>query len=606
MIPISLTLKGIYSYQTKEQVIDFNHLSSAGLFGIFGSVGSGKSTILEAISYALYGETERLNRRENRGYNMMNLKSDQLLIDFIFKNGADNQEYRFIVKGRRNTKRFDDVKTFDRQAFKKVKNDWLPISADAAEEITGLNYVNFRRTIIIPQGRFQEFLQLGDTDRTRMMKELFQLDRFDLYDKTRGLEYKNQNQIINVEGQLQQLDEVSEERIVEITKQITDLKNLMLENQQKLKEKEAKVAEMKSLAELFEKIRLHELDLKQLNFQKPEFEKLKLQLKEYQNCLLQFKNKIEKLADDKKKYEVLTHEISAAQKQFEQLQQELEKLELTFNILKDQYAEKEVLKNEASAYSKILNIKQLKNEIQLLQGREQNGKRTLENTVGIIEKLEKERDKVRSEIQQLKNNQPDISELARIKTWYVELNNLIKELKNAELQIEGNLEKKVQHHTEIVKLAKKNGLQLKEIDNAFIHSHFANGIEALEQEKEAFELELKHLNVKHGLIQYAENLIEGEACPVCGSIHHPDKMEAADLSEKIKNYENKLKSTKENIKTFSEADKIIGKKLIEYQVVENQLNEAIEKSKELKSNIEKHNNSYQFEQKLKEEEVEKT
>ena len=65
MIPIKLTIEGLYSYQ-QRQIIDFEHLTEAGLFGIFGAVGSGKSSILEAISYALYGETERLNFRIRR------------------------------------------------------------------------------------------------------------------------------------------------------------------------------------------------------------------------------------------------------------------------------------------------------------------------------------------------------------------------------------------------------------------------------------------------------------------------------------------------------------------------------------------------------------
>ena len=87
MIPLALTLKGIYSYQSEQQ-IDFTALTAASLFGIFGAVGSGKSTILEAISFALYGETERLNQKDNRSYNMMNLKSDRLAIDFIFDHHA--------------------------------------------------------------------------------------------------------------------------------------------------------------------------------------------------------------------------------------------------------------------------------------------------------------------------------------------------------------------------------------------------------------------------------------------------------------------------------------------------------------------------------------
>src|SRR3954471_19017441 len=103
MIPLKLTIKGLYSYQ-KETIIDFNHLTEAGLFGIFGAVGSGKSTILEAISFALYGETERLNKSDKRSYNMMNLRSKSLLIDFIFTCGDCNDRYKFTVNAKRNSK----------------------------------------------------------------------------------------------------------------------------------------------------------------------------------------------------------------------------------------------------------------------------------------------------------------------------------------------------------------------------------------------------------------------------------------------------------------------------------------------------------------------
>ncbi|MCL4519954.1 MAG: AAA family ATPase, partial [Thaumarchaeota archaeon] len=102
MIPIEITLKGIYSYQ-EPQTINFNTLSKNHLFGIFGPVGSGKSTILEAMTFALYGESERLNNKDSRNYNMMNLKSDELLIDFTFAAGTDHKDiYRFTVRAKRN------------------------------------------------------------------------------------------------------------------------------------------------------------------------------------------------------------------------------------------------------------------------------------------------------------------------------------------------------------------------------------------------------------------------------------------------------------------------------------------------------------------------
>ena len=54
MRPIKLTLSGLNSY-TDEQVINFEELIDRGLFGIFGNTGSGKSTILDAITIAKVG-----------------------------------------------------------------------------------------------------------------------------------------------------------------------------------------------------------------------------------------------------------------------------------------------------------------------------------------------------------------------------------------------------------------------------------------------------------------------------------------------------------------------------------------------------------------------
>ena len=134
MIPVKLTIQGLYSYQEK-QTIDFTKLTSANLFGIFGAVGSGKSSVLEAITFAIYGKTDRLNLSgDNRNYNMMNLKSDELLIDFVFETGKKQTSYRAVVKGRRNNKRFEDVKTLERSAYQRSNGEWIPIETEALEK----------------------------------------------------------------------------------------------------------------------------------------------------------------------------------------------------------------------------------------------------------------------------------------------------------------------------------------------------------------------------------------------------------------------------------------------------------------------------------------
>ena len=181
MIPEKLTIEGLYSYQ-ERQTIDFNSLMSAGLFGVFGATGSGKSSILEAITFALYGRTERLSSGDSRNYNMLNLKSDRMYIEFDFYN-YNNQHYRAVRELKRNSKKFDTVSIPSNHViFYKIENDVItPLENIDAEQLIGMSYDNFKRTIIIPQGQFKEFLELKPTARTEMLKEIFNLKYLPLH-----------------------------------------------------------------------------------------------------------------------------------------------------------------------------------------------------------------------------------------------------------------------------------------------------------------------------------------------------------------------------------------------------------------------------------------
>ena len=62
MKPVSLEFSGIHSYRERQK-IDFEELGCFGLFGIFGPTGSGKSSILDAITLALFGAVDRAPRK---------------------------------------------------------------------------------------------------------------------------------------------------------------------------------------------------------------------------------------------------------------------------------------------------------------------------------------------------------------------------------------------------------------------------------------------------------------------------------------------------------------------------------------------------------------
>ena len=87
MKPIKLKIKGLNSF-IEEQTIDFEKLTDRGFFGIFGPTGSGKSTILDGITLALYGNVSR------KSSNYINTNCDRLNVNFEFQiSGAEIKRY---------------------------------------------------------------------------------------------------------------------------------------------------------------------------------------------------------------------------------------------------------------------------------------------------------------------------------------------------------------------------------------------------------------------------------------------------------------------------------------------------------------------------------
>jgi exonuclease SbcC len=209
MIPIKLEIEGLYSYREK-QVIEFETLTAAGLFGIFGAVGSGKSAILEGILIALYGNPERVSNSGERG-SMINLQHPQVLLNFTFKSGANNRSTylaRYSVK--RNKKDPEKIETATHGFYELINNEWAAVEKNAAELI-GMSRENFKQTIIIPQGKFREFIDQKPTERAQMMQDLFGLDRFDLSAQTGSLVKQVREEKIRFETLLNGLVDISAE-----------------------------------------------------------------------------------------------------------------------------------------------------------------------------------------------------------------------------------------------------------------------------------------------------------------------------------------------------------------------------------------------------------
>jgi exonuclease SbcC len=599
MIPKRLKLKGLYSYQT-EQEIDFDPLTDASLFGIFGAVGSGKSSILEAITFALYGDTERLNKSgDDRTYNMMNLRSDDLLIDFECIAGKNGDRYRFTVRGKRNSKNFKDVKTFDRKGYIWQENDWVPLAEnESTESIIGLSYDNFRRTIIIPQGRFQEFIELKDAERTRMMKELFQLEKYDLSRNVGSLSKQNDLALSNVEGQLLVLGEVTQEMLTEGGQRLEQLRQQIQQITGELVIQTELESNFQKLKLAGEKIQMLRNRLAVLDSQRAAMQEREVILKTFETCSLHFKSILDQ------KSNLLTaiardERISAAnQQRLSELAGLLEIQKETLQMLRPRYEKREELLATAEELEKVIRIIEhsqavIKRKEALARGEEQ-----LKEKETAIEIQKQQRQELETTNEQRKAGLGDVLEMGLVKSWFTTADSLAESRQTIKTEAETLA-------TEIQTLTEGLGLRLEEITHNFgigfgaertlevFQTGISNYLETAENSRKELSRQLLHMNTRVALHQYAGNLQDGEPCPLCGSLHHPEVLTAdGTLSSETAAIEQQVNALDEKEKLLRRLQSPIERIFNQTESLEKQKGSIKQRYTEAQSKLKAHDESF--------------
>ena len=152
MKPIYLEFCGINSFSEKAQ-IDFKALLSGGVFGIFGDTGSGKSTILDSIHFALYGEIDRVPKSFN---DCINYRSEAASVTFDFEIAHEGARKAYRVK-RERKRRTGATKAY---LYEYTDGGMLALAEgtrdvdERIEKILGLSFADFKTCIALPQGDF--------------------------------------------------------------------------------------------------------------------------------------------------------------------------------------------------------------------------------------------------------------------------------------------------------------------------------------------------------------------------------------------------------------------------------------------------------------------
>ncbi len=177
MKPEYLEFCGVNSF-SEPAVIDFTSLLEFGLFGIFGDTGSGKSTILDCIGFALYGNVAR--SRSGSIADIINDRSDKAYVRFEFAITFQGKRRQYRVE--RELKRKNAVQTV--KVYERTEEGLLARaegvreSNTLLERIVGLEQRDFEKCIALPQGEFAQFVKAQRSERLKLVSRLFDLEAY--------------------------------------------------------------------------------------------------------------------------------------------------------------------------------------------------------------------------------------------------------------------------------------------------------------------------------------------------------------------------------------------------------------------------------------------
>jgi exonuclease SbcC len=197
MRPLLVTLQAFGPY-AGLQTLDFADLCGAGFFLITGPTGAGKTSILDAMSFALYGETsgglEKDGARSGAAMRSDHADPDTLTrVCFDFSLGDDlyraertPEQQRPKVRGEGTTTHLQEATLWRLRRDEAgslvpegapLASGWSKVTAKA-EDVLGFRAEQFRQVVMLPQGRFQQFLEADSGQREQILRALFETGRY--------------------------------------------------------------------------------------------------------------------------------------------------------------------------------------------------------------------------------------------------------------------------------------------------------------------------------------------------------------------------------------------------------------------------------------------
>lgn len=561
MRPLLLTMHAFGSFSEKE-TIDFRKLGSRSLFLIHGPTGSGKTTILDAICFALYGVTSGLDRE---AYFMRSDFSDETLpteVSLTFSLGSEiyrviriPEQERAKLRGTGITKKAAAA-TLWKVNTKEPVDDEIVIAdrwnrvTEKIVDLLGFRSDQFRQVVILPQGDFRRLLSASSQERQEILTILFKTGRFKLFedelkDAAKYIKNKYEQLVAELqfyfkESSVNTLDElvILLDTIERDTKSLNNEYNIVkteeksiLENIFHVKEINARFKELDEANKNYEQLKRQLTYFEQQIFNHKLLEKALFLEREWEYCT-QIENEYHKLKEDLFHAREINDKVKLHKEKSESdLKIALEKISIRENFVDE-------LGRFRQMEPKLSRLESLRSTIQ-------DFRKKLSDLTSEKESKKDHLEKIRSSLNKIQD------EIVRLRETAL----LLEIRKKRVLEIE----KIISDKERVLILQKELQMILPKIENARNeHILLEKKINNCKSDIDSCDI----LRQKYYSATLAQSLVPGKPCPVCGSSEHP----SPSLSDVYIPDEKELQSLKVNLKQLENEKEQVRNGIEQYQI----------------------------------------
>ena len=241
VIPLRVKMAGFLSYKEEQEI----HFEGAPVWMLAGNNGSGKSSIFDGVTYALFGHHRGGSQIAGE---LLNKDSHALAVEFDFQ--LDGDVYRIKRTLRRSNK--GNISGTQQLFHRQPDGEWVPVPDTTKkidfdrwlQEKIGLNYETFTSSVLLLQGKAEKLLDSKPTGRAEVLASIVDIERYQrLYEKANGRKLEFKSRLEAVSHQSAAIPEVTEAEYAQATLAIDEAEEARQQAQAALESCRANEAE---------------------------------------------------------------------------------------------------------------------------------------------------------------------------------------------------------------------------------------------------------------------------------------------------------------------------------------------------------------------------